>query len=57
VAPEQLPGLIRQLAEQTEQLEVRQQTKTTLWDRWSFFLALVGLLGAEWYLRKRWGLV
>lgn len=57
LAPEQLPALIRQLAQNTEQFEVRQETKTSLWDRWAFFLLLVGLLGAEWYLRKRWGLV
>jgi hypothetical protein len=33
------------------------QAKQTPWDTWPFFLALVGLLAAEWYLRKRWGLV
>ncbi len=57
MAPEQLPELVQQLAQQTEELEVRQLTKTSLWDRWAFFLVLVGVLGAEWYLRKRWGLV
>jgi len=57
LAPEQLPELIQQLAQQTEALEVREQTKTSLWDRWAFFLLLVGMLGAEWFLRKRWGLV
>jgi hypothetical protein len=57
VAPEQLPELIRQLVRQTPYLEVPQETKKTLWDTWPFFLALVGLLCVEWYLRKRWGLV
>jgi hypothetical protein len=57
VAPEQLPELIRELARQTPYLEVRQETKATFWDTWPFFLALVGLLTIEWYLRKRWGLV
>ena len=57
LAPEQLPGLIEELSEQTEHLEVEEVTKKTLWDRWPFFLALVGLLGLEWYFRKRWGLV
>ena len=57
LAPEQLPDLVRRLARQTENLEVLQETKKTFWDRWSFFLLLVGLLGVEWYLRKRWGLV
>jgi hypothetical protein len=57
LAPEQLPELIGRLTRQTQNLEVQQETKTTFWDKWPFFLALVGLLGVEWYLRKRWGLV
>jgi hypothetical protein len=57
VLPEDLPDLIRRLAEDTEQLDVRQETKKTFWDTWTFFLTLVGVLGCEWYLRKRWGLV
>ncbi len=36
---------------------MRTETKQALWDTWTFFALLVGLLGAEWYLRKRWGLV
>jgi hypothetical protein len=57
LAPERLPELIQRLADETQHLEVQQETKKTLWDKWSFFLTLVGLLGLEWYLRKRWGLV
>ena len=57
LAPEQLPELIRSLMEDTKHLEVHQETKKTFWDTWTFFLTLVGLLGLEWYLRKRWGLV
>jgi len=57
LAPEQLPELIRRLTEETESLEIRRETKTTFWDTWPFFLAVVGILGLEWYLRKRWGLV
>ncbi len=57
LAPEQLSELIEQLALDTEDLEIQRETKTTFWDSWSFFLLLVGLLGIEWYLRKRWGLV
>ncbi len=57
LAPEQLSQLIRRLARQTEHLEIKQETKSTFWDTWQFFLVLVGLLGIEWYLRKRWGLV
>jgi len=57
LAPERLPELIQRLADETQHLEVQQETKKTFWDTWSFFLTLVGLLGLEWYLRKRWGLV
>ena len=57
LAPEQLPQLIEELAGRTEDLEIEQQVKETFWDSWPFFLVLVGLLGVEWYLRKRWGLV
>jgi hypothetical protein len=57
ILPEELPALIRQLAESTEELEVQTETKKTFWDTWPFFLVLVGLLAAEWFLRKRWGLV
>jgi hypothetical protein len=57
LAPEQLPDLVKRLAEQTASLEIQQETKKTFWDTWPFFLMLVGLLSLEWYLRKRWGLV
>jgi len=57
LAPEQLPDLIRRLAEETQRLEVQKETKKTFWDAWLFFLAVVALLGLEWFLRKRWGLV
>jgi hypothetical protein len=57
LVPEELSNLIERMTEDTESLEVQTETKRTLWDTWSFFLVLVGLLGTEWYLRKRWGLV
>ncbi|OHB71130.1 MAG: hypothetical protein A2V70_14310 [Planctomycetes bacterium RBG_13_63_9] len=57
LAPEQLPDLIRRLARRTSDLEIEQETKASFWDTWPFFLVLVGLLGIDWYLRKRWGLV
>ncbi len=57
LAPEELPALIRRLATETEDLLVERETKRSLWDTWSTFLLLVGLLSAEWFLRKRWGLV
>jgi hypothetical protein len=58
VAPEELGDLIERLAQQTSQFEVLQPPEEkTFWDTWPFFLTLVALLGVEWYLRKRWGLV
>ena len=57
LVPEELSNLIERLAEDTESLKVRTETKKSLWDTWGGFLLLVGLLAAEWYLRKRWGLV
>jgi len=57
IAPEQLPELLARIRSQTESLEERTEVKRTLWDGWTFFLILVGVLSAEWYLRKRWGLV
>lgn len=57
LAPEQLPELIKNLTENTQDLEVQQETKKTFWDTWTFFLTVVGLLTVEWYIRKRFGLV
>jgi hypothetical protein len=56
LAPEELPGLLRELGQETTTLEAT-EAKVTFWDTWPLFLVLVGLLAAEWYLRKRWGLV
>jgi hypothetical protein len=57
LAPEELPDLIKRLSEQTSKFEIQQETKSTFWDTWPFFLTLVALLTVEWFLRKRWGLV
>ena len=43
--PSRLPDLIRRLTEETQHLDVQQETKKTFWDTWPFFLTLVGLLG------------
>jgi len=57
LAPEELPDLLRRLAEKPPELKQEVIANVTYWDKWPFFLAVVGLLGSEWYLRKRWGLV
>ena len=57
IEPERLPKWLAELMKKTDYLDVKQETKTTLWDQWPLFFAIVLLLTAEWYLRKRWGLV
>lgn len=57
IAPEELPTLLEELAALEPELEEEVVARITYWDTWPFFLLLVGLMGAEWYLRKRWGLV
>ncbi|HUG70185.1 MAG TPA: glutamine amidotransferase [Pirellulaceae bacterium] len=61
LAPEQLPGLLRELKERREELQVEIQVKwrlgDTALDAWLFVLAVVSCLTLEWVLRKHWGLV
>ncbi len=57
LAPEELPDLLLRMMDARESLEVKTEAKRSLWDTWPFFLTLVGVLGTEWYLRKRWGMV
>jgi len=56
-APEELPSVLKRFLDDVESLEVAVETRRSLWDTWPFFLLLVSLLGTEWFLRKRWGLV
>ena len=57
LAPEEFPELLERLKSRSKEFEEEISQKVTLWDTWPLFLALVGLLGGEWWLRKRWGLV
>jgi hypothetical protein len=57
LAPEELPDLLERLKAKSQEFEEEIVETITLWDRWPTFLAFVGLLSAEWFLRKRWGLV
>jgi uncharacterized membrane protein len=57
LAPEELPDLLKRLAGKPPELKEEVIAKVTYWDTWPFFLLFVGLLGVEWFLRKRWGLV
>ncbi len=57
LAAEELPTLLRELAENPPDLEVLREVRTTYWDRWWLLIAFVAAISTEWYLRKRWGLV
>jgi hypothetical protein len=61
VAPEQVPDLLAELADKPLESELDFQSKWRLGDTTAdaslYFLTIVGLLSAEWFLRKRWGLV
>lgn len=57
LAAEELPDLLKRLADKPPELKEEVIAKVTYWDTWPFFLLFVALLSVEWYLRKRWGLV
>jgi uncharacterized membrane protein len=57
LAPEELPELLKELADKPQELKEEVVAKVTYWDTWPFFLMFVALISSEWYLRKRWGLV
>jgi hypothetical protein len=38
-------------------VEVGRSKDAPLWDRWGWLVALAVLLGAEWFLRRRFGYV
>ncbi|MDZ4659783.1 MAG: glutamine amidotransferase [Bythopirellula sp.] len=57
LAPEELPDLLERLKDRTEEFEEEISTEHSLWDSWPMLLTLIGCLGGEWYLRKRWGMV
>ncbi|MBI1249674.1 VWA domain-containing protein [bacterium] len=59
--PEELPQLLYELKNRPPETEIEVQTKWT-WpestlDSWINLILIVGLLGWEWYLRKRWSMV
>ena len=56
-APEQFGSALARVRNQALRREVSVQSKQSLWDQWPFLFLLVGILSAEWILRKRWGLV
>ncbi len=61
VAPEQLSSVLEEIQrnppQTMEEVLRRWQLGDTWWDAWLVLACLTTLLGTEWYLRKRWGLV
>jgi len=60
VAAEELPKLLAELADKPPEYEVRQKRwrlAGTSGDAWLMFALMTVALTAEWFLRKRWGLV
>ena len=57
IEPKDLAALLDQLAKLPAELEVEKEVKITYYDRPELLLLFVTLLGVEWFLRKRWGLV
>jgi uncharacterized membrane protein len=57
VVAEQLPKLLDDLLEKTDQLVTRTEVRRTLWDNWWILAFITTLLSVEWFLRKRWGQV
>jgi len=55
--PEELPAIFTELGEQPAVYESRKQWSLSPWDTWPMLLLLAGAMIAEWYLRKKWGLV
>jgi uncharacterized membrane protein len=61
VAPEQVSSLLEDIRDRPPEMEIEVQTKwqlaDTAGDAWALLLLFVALLTAEWFLRKKWGLV
>ena len=55
--PEELPAIFEEIAARPAEYESREQWSLRPWDTWPMLLLLAGCLTAEWYLRKKWGLV
>lgn len=55
--PEDLPGVLNELAQGRETLAETREEKISLYDQWPVFGIFVFLLSCEWIVRKRRGLV
>jgi hypothetical protein len=57
IEPSDLDDLLDELAKLPAELEVEKEVKITYYDRPWLLILFVSLLGIEWFLRKRWGMV
>lgn len=57
MAAEELNDLLEEILRNPPELEIARQTQREYYDEPAVFLLFVALIGAEWFLRKRWGLV
>ena len=55
--PEELPGIFEEIAQKPAAFETEAEWSYAVWDKWPMFLLLAACLCAEWFLRKRFGLV
>ena len=55
--PEEVPDIFEELAERPAVYESREQWIFSPWNTWPMLLLLAACMIAEWYLRKKWGLV
>ena len=54
---EEFVDLLEEIRANPREWEVQRQIRQTYWDTWPFFLFFVAVMGTEWYLRKKWGMV
>jgi len=55
--PEDLPGIFEEIAARPAAFDSQEQWSMSPWDTWPMLLLLAACMSAEWFLRKRWGLV
>lgn len=55
--PEDLPEIFTEIAARPPTYESKEQWSLAPWDTWPMFLLMAACMSAEWFLRKRWGLV
>jgi len=56
-SPEEIPNILAEIKGKPAAFETLEQWSYTPWDKWPMFLLMAGLMSAEWFFRKRWGLV